>query len=60
MLLADLIHAVLLRNIEDCLAAIRAALEAAADVDGRDCDGYTALHWVASENPGKPACQQPA
>ena len=36
------------------LAQLRAALAAGVEVDARDEDGWTALHWAASE--GRTAC----
>ena len=47
LLQAALVAAVQVPRRAECLAAIRAALEARAKVNEADDDGYTPLHWAA-------------
>ena len=50
LLQAALLDAVQVPRRAECLAAIRAALEAGADVNARDSIRATPLHWAVSDN----------
>ena len=55
VLQADLFRAARRPDQDDCRAAIRAAMEAGADVNARGYEGLTPLHWAVRENPNAAA-----
>ena len=52
LLQACLFRGVLLSNPDDCLAGIHAALEAGADANARDSEGWSPLERAAAQCPG--------